>query len=333
MFRKFIYRIIKFLIPIIIITIFIISKDPFKFIYSYEDYYENNLVTPNRELVCTRTFIKNYSEHQFNSFILGSSRSQAFKIKDWVNYLPDEASPFHFDALGEGLFGVYNKLKFLEKNEVKIENVLIVLDEDLLSKTGNRMGHLYISPPELSGESYIHYYSEVFKSMLDIKFIVGYLDLSIFGVYRDYMKSTFRKARYSHKGDKVNCDFFYGYDQFIKEDSAKFYNQRIVAGVFKRHIKNEAPFEMTVEEIRMLNGIKGILSRNKTSYKIIVSPLLDKKPLNKNRKLFLQKTFESANVYDFSGKNIYTESITNYYDQSHYRPKIARDILLKIHSN
>jgi hypothetical protein len=41
----------------------------------------------------------------------------------------------------------------------------------------------------------------------------------------------------------------------------------------------------------------------------------------------LQKVFGNNNVFDYSGVNDYTNSIYNYYEASHYRPVVGRQIL------
>jgi hypothetical protein len=55
---------------------------------------------------------------------------------------------------------------------------------------------------------------------------------------------------------------------------------------------------------------------------------IDKTDLN-----YLEQLFGKSNVFDFSGKNIFTENIGNYYEDSHYRPHVAQKIMEYIYAD
>ncbi|MFT5386796.1 MAG: hypothetical protein ACI81W_004214, partial [Saprospiraceae bacterium] len=123
--NKFIYRLILFFIPILVLVVTFLILDPFKVFYDYDSYYKNNLVTLNRESVCLRTYNKYREQEQFDSFIFGSSRSQAFKCEQWQSHLSQESKLFHFDAGGEGVYGVRNKVKYIDSIGSKLNNALV----------------------------------------------------------------------------------------------------------------------------------------------------------------------------------------------------------------
>lgn len=81
----------------------------------------------------------------------------------------------------------------------------------------------------------------------------------------------------------------------------------------------------------LLEDIKDIFHKQKTNYKVIISPLYDQEKLNQNDLYYLKQIFGEKNVFDYSGINKYTRDYTNYYESSHYRPHVAREILDEVY--
>lgn len=333
--KSFLIKILIFLIPLELILLFHLVFDPFRIIFEYEDYYKNSFVAKNRGEICYRTFIKNREEYKFNSFIFGNSRSQAFKCVEWEKRLNSNAKAFHFDASGEGLFGVQTKINFIDEIGDNIDNALVIFDADLLSITTNNRGYFAISPPKISKEPRLEYYSEYITAGLDFTFLIGYLDYSIFGNYRNYMKKVISRVKYRHAGDPINADIFYGNDKSIKEDSSAYYRNLIAKGVFyernSKQISNKKD-EFTEIAFSQLKSIKSVFDKHGTDYNIIISPLYDQIPLDYKLVNNLKDIFGEDRVFNFSGKNALTEPISNFYESSHYRPKVANEIMDSIYS-
>lgn len=326
--RFFVLKLLVFLSPFLLLISLGIIMDPFKVFFYHDEFYEGNFVTLNREMVCLELFERNNNKQQYNSFIFGSSRSQAFKVSDWLKHLPSNSVGFHFDASGEGLYGICNKLEFIDQCGNNIYNVLIVLDDNIMDSTENRKGYLFISPPALSGESVVDYYLEFIKANLNPRFLIGYLDYSLFGIYRKYMSDLFNKSEYYHKSNNITGDLFYGYDQMIQKDEKVYYDRLIKEGVFyERERISSTENQATNEEVILLKKIRDILVAHEADYRIVVSPLYDQIPFTAERMENLRNIFDANRIYDFSGVNEFTESIYNYYETSHYRPHVARKIL------
>ena len=326
--RFFVLKLLVFLSPFLLVISLGIIMDPFKVFFYHEEFYEGNFVALNREMVCLKLFERNNNEQHYNSFILGNSRSQAFKVADWLNYLPPNSVGFHFDASGEGLYGICNKLEFIDQCGNNIDNVLIVLDDNIMDSTENRKGYLFISPPELSGESVVDYYLEFIKANLNPRFLIGYLDYSLFGIYRKYMSNLFNKSEYYHISNNITGDLFYGYDKMIQNDEKAYYDRLIEEGVFYAREKvSNIKHQVTNEELILLQKIHDILATHQTDYRIVISPLYDQIPFTAERMQNLKNIFDEDKIFDFSGVNEFTESIYNYYEDSHYRPHVARRIL------
>lgn len=330
---KLLYKkIFLLMIPLIFILSIMLILDPFKIIFEYDDYYGESIVNVNREYVSTKLYQKYNNEYDYNSFIFGNSRSQAYKTVEWKKYLSNNARPFHFDGSGDTIYGIANKMRFIEKNNGKIENALIILDYKTMIGTKNRKGYLFISPPELTNEPSYKYYYEFLKPLLDIKFSIGYIDYKLFNTYRFYMKNYFISTKHFSSETQETGDLWYGHDKSIAYDEDAYYIELDKRGTFDLGeilVMNKA---ITVEEEKLLKSISDILVKNNTNYKIIVSPLYNKIPLDENRVDILYKYFGKENVYDYSGLNEITENKYNYYESSHYRPKVANFIMKEIYA-
>lgn len=325
--NTFIIKTFYFTIPFILILLFSIYLDAFKVFKNYDNYFDDNFIGLNREFVCTKTYNKHRATEEFDSFIFGSSRSQAFKCQEWSKYLDEGSSAFHFDASGEGSYGVSNKVQYIDELGDSIKEALIVVDREFLIRTKNRDTHKSISPPELSKQSNFMFYFTFIKAQINFIFTLAYLDYSLFKTHRNYMGTFIRENKYPHRYNKVNCDEWYGYDEHIKIDSLGYYDNLIKQKVFERTTRSFSEYEITELLVKQLNIIKNVFNKHNTNYKIIISPVYDQVPMGDEQLQLLVKIFGGENVFNFSGENSYTEYIYNYYESEHYRTHVANEIL------
>jgi len=334
---KFLKKISLFTVPCLLVLSLVVYMDFFKVFFDYDDYYSNDLfVSLNREYVCLKTLEKNSEIKMPDSFILGSSRSQAFKCKDWNYYLPDSSVPFHFDAANEALIGVAEKLNFLEEKKYSINNVLLVLDIGLLTQTDckKRRSSLTVSHPEISQNSYIDFYGPFLSASLNPKFVASYFDYRIFRKHRSYMGQYILNTKYPNEINLYNMDIFYGKEKEIIEDSIFYYKKTIESGVFYyRDTSISDTTDLNSETERLLRGIYDVFERNNVNYRIVVSPMYDQVKLNPMYWDVLCSIFDKDKVFDYSGVNELTLPLGNYYEKSHYRPHVARFIMKEVYSN
>ncbi len=327
--KNFLKKLSIFFLPIILILVLVISLDIFKVFWEYDNYYRDNFVTLNRDYVCTRTYEKFRKKKKFNAFIFGSSRSHAYKTPQWKMHLPDNAIPFHYDSSGEGVYGVSKKIEYIDELGDTIEHALIIIDRKFIKYTKNKKGHLFMTSPSLSKESWVSFYTTFIKASLNLKFLAAYIDYSLFKVHRSYMGNLIRHTKYPHTVNKYTCDMYYGYDKHLKEDAQGYYNVLLKKGVFysrprKKKIKK---VKITKLEVKQFKAISKIFKKHKTDYRIVISPMYDQIPFEKSQLQLLHKIFGKDYVFDFSGKNTFTENIRNYYETSHYRPHVANKIM------
>ena len=70
-----------------------------------------------------------------------------------------------------------------------------------------------------------------------------------------------------------------------------------------------------------------IFNKHNTKYKIVISPVYDQVPMEEEQLEVLEQIFGKQNIYNFSGKNKFTDSIHNFYETSHYKPNVANEIM------
>lgn len=312
----------------------IIHLDVYKVFYNYDDYYKNKFTYLSRELITTKTYKKHKDELKFDSFIFGSSRSMVYQTDVWKTYLDKRAVPFHFDANDEGTYGICNKIKYIDAKGGKINNALVIIDRELLTRTINKTTE-FISPACLSNESNLTFYWTFLKPCLNIKFLIAYLDYLNFKTYRAYMIPYFADPNNGDglDSDPITCDATFQVENKIKVDSLSYYKKGIANKEFNRAFRKAEACKVTMAEIEQLRTIKKIFDRHHTHYKIVISPIYDQIPLEKEQINLLNSLFGKEHIYNFSGVSKFTGSIGNYYEHSHYRPFVANEILKEIYTS
>ncbi|MCU4173884.1 hypothetical protein [Carboxylicivirga sp. N1Y90] len=330
--RKFYIKIVVFgtalVIPLLVFIGLYIHFDPFKIVGEYDTFYDTEIV-PNRDYISTEIFLD--QKYDYNSFIFGSSRAIAFKARSWEKYLDENAKPFVFDASGESLFGIYKKIKFLEKRGTNLDNVFILFCRNGVCINDNYDEHLNIKHPLVSEESWFKFHFTFFKSYFELKFLLGYYSYMITGQESALTSGIIQDGGISidYENNQILLDTL---DLQINSNTAKYYKEN-------RHIFYEQENESYEEEqklqashIEMLKEIKEILERNNTKYKVVLSPIYDQVKFSPEDKSSLKMVF-GDHLYDFTGENFITSDYTNWYETFHYRPFIADSIMNIVYSD
>lgn len=323
--KKFLNFILIGGLPILFLLLLYVYNDPYKVLKSYGNYSYSPVVL-NRDYVSTTVFLKNYKKHNYNSFILGSSRTMAYKPDSWLTHLSNKDIPYAFDAYGESIYGIYTKLKFLDSKNIKIKNALIILDRDAsFYLSGNHTGHLGIKHPITSGESYLNFHLEFIKAYFNPKFLFSFYSYKILGAYKPFM-AGYITSRIITYDINTNERKILDRETEILNNPKEYYLARSKLFYKREGEKNDTLQRINKEHKFMLMGIKNILDKNNTSYKVVISPLYEQIRFSYPDFYLLKNIFEN-NLYDFSGKNEFTDNKCNYYETSHYRPIVGDSIL------
>jgi hypothetical protein len=332
----FIKKIILFFIPFLVLFPLYIYLDPFKVIYGYDSYYPDSGISKidvGKDFVSYENFIKNYPLYHYNSFVFGSSRSFFYRINKWSDYINTPQSKcYHFDGFKESLYGITNKIRYLNQSEVPIKNALVILDFEVFQGKNRVDDYLRLQHPSISDENWIRFHYIHLKQFFSYTFLKKY--------FTDCFPCRFQESDNDQVDriklivyNKVSNELIWkGLDDFITADEEDYYQSRI-SSFYDRPVTTQYSNKIIEHRhIAQLNEIKKVFERNQTSFRIVISPLYDQVKFNQSDLEVLQNLFGKENVFDFSGINSFTIPVTNYYEESHYRPQVADSILKIIYS-
>ena len=333
---SFLKRIAWFLTPFICLILLYTILDPFKVVKKYDSYFVSDAmtgVTLNKDYVSTNTFNKYHPVFQYNSFIFGNSRSLFYEIADWQPHLHSGSNCFHYDASGESLYAIHKKIKYLDRKNVDIKNVLLVFDYSILDLVAPQTSHILMISPQLENyTNFLPFHFTSLKAFFTPKFLIAYIDYKIRGEIRPYMKKGFLLDDVPiHYDVKINEVSFPYFERMIGE--GKFYTPEWIKVFYDRDTTKQsyAPAVIFDKQKQMLQEINEIFRKRQTDVKIIISPLYDQIKLNESDVIYLKSLFGEDRLFDFSGISDITNDIHNYYEDSHYRPHVCRQILNSIY--
>ncbi|MCW3083817.1 MAG: hypothetical protein JWP12_1183 [Bacteroidetes bacterium] len=335
---SFLWKIFLLALPFLFLTVFYLVTDPFKIIYksvSFENYYDHQPYELNREYISTEMLQANKDKYHYDSFIMGSCESYVFHAEDWKKYIHTTGDVFHYPAASEILYGVYSKIKYLDKEQIPLKNCLLVMDISTFKGTEPRFDYIHSPHPDVSGENKLSYQLSMFKNYFSNFFCLQYADYKLTGKIKWYMKNNFAILPGQVRVTEQNNEYFYKkYDDALIADSIAYYKDKSRDFYFRDTVTKRKLLIPVIKEKQQqfLKEIKAVFDKNHTCYKIVLSPMYDQLYFNTEDIETLKNIFGAANVYDYSGVNAYTNDIHNYYDNFHYRPILARKLLKEIYS-
>ncbi len=324
---KLALKFIFYPLPIHFLLFVYFYKDPFKVLYHYDAYYQPEdtfYFSMCYDRITTHTFIQNYPAHKYDSYIFGSSRSGFFDVNTWGKHVGSDHY-YNFSTAMESLYGVERKFQMLKDRKIPIKNALIALDDEILGVVANQSGHLLIKDPLITGESRFAFQAQFFKDFFEKDFIIPYLHM-LFSPHPYayaltdpiFMPHT---MRYDVNTNEYVMDEA---DNKLRTDSIKYYETR--KNIFYKRDTTTLHYAkpaIGVVQKSLLVNIKEILSQDNASYRIVINPLYDQLKMDTTDIKTLREIFGAQNVFDFSGINDITNNEYNYYEASHYRPRVA----------
>jgi hypothetical protein len=297
--------------------------DPFKVVRRHDVYYDAEPVSLNRDYVSTEELFR-LAPTRPNAFVFGSSRSLAFRCDDWRPYLPASARPFHFDAWLETLYGVASKVRYLDSTGLAIDDALFIFDSQAFARTNNQYSHLFVKHPAVSGEPAVAFQTLFVGTFFANLFFVKYFDYELFRTLRPYMRDVFPPKPVRHLRETNDLIFSADEAELAAGEDA-FYAKR--AAVFAPRTPVTLPPFLQAKQLALIGEISALFAKHHTRVRVIVSPLYDQYALNPADRRALEHAFGAEHVFDFSGVNAWTADRRNYYEESHYRPHVARALM------
>jgi hypothetical protein len=328
---------IVLIIPLVLLSMLYIYIDPFKIVKKYDVFYDKQSkgsISMNRDYVSTTNFLNLYESEQYNSFIFGNSRSIFYQISDWKKHIDSNSNCYHYDASGESIYAINKKIEFLSMKGISLKNILIILDVSTLVKDKPQQEHLNITAPALVDNSnFMEFHYAFYKVFLTPKFLYAIVDYTINDSVKPYMieKQLITKNHIDYTKELNEIQYNY-IENLIKTNS--YYTPIKKKEFYKRtnSVINSKPVIFESQNA-ILDNIAKILKSQHSNYKIVISPLYDQKRISRQDLTKLEHIFGNQKVFDFSGKNKFTNDYRNYYETSHYRPHVAREILEEVYND
>ena len=308
--------------------------DPFLVIDHYDNYYacRKGAYSLNQGYVGTSNLDNHYAEFQWNSFILGNSRSRYWKIDEWTKFLPAGSIGYHYDAHTESLTGIEKKVQYLDQKGIDIKNALIVIDKSVLRQIKPVEEGIFMLPPQLvDGNNWLTFQYRHFITFANFDFL------------KEYFAPTKPEAELTT--DDLMWGEYMDYDYTKNEISQTIIEKRIAEGTYYTESLYKSQFEgqqypdfpsrvyIKEEEKQILQEIARILRKHNTDYRIVISPLYEQSRINPQDLQTLKVIFGEDKVFDFSGANRYSADYHNYYERSHYRPCVASELMKEVYSH
>lgn len=324
--KKFILESIAVISPFIIIISAYIIYDPFRVIWEYDDYIEKG---SGNAAYTSYKILTREDSIPFNSFIVGSSRSNNWPWKEWEKYLDSTACAFHLNQNGDGVLRALERIQFVYNHVERVQNILLIVDREWLIQTDHPDNIQFRNPWQMRPKKdYFDFQLAAFKFFF---FEEGFKKHFHIGRDYKYVLPFYRDERNEpHSIGKewaITCDpkFYYENMAFQHKDGYKFMKRDSVEQVDEQIISEEC--------IALLSQIHQLFEEGQTDYKMVVSPMYNQIKLNPIDKAILDSIFGAENVFDYSGINKYTADSLNYYEASHYRPHVATEILEEIYAH
>lgn len=323
--KRFIRNILLVFSPCIILLGWYIIDDPFMMYWNYDNLYEYG-----RRKQCVNDayrgirWMNQYDDSMhYNSFIIGSSRSDFYYVDEWKKYLNEDASCFHFNQSGDNLLGTLQRTKYLYNRFEKIDNILFIMDAEYLEDMLPHKGHLFRQPWQVTEDlDYFTYNWECIRAFFTMEY-----QKQVWGITLGEKQLPYY---YIREYNELHKD---GAEELLDSDPDAYYET--LMGFYRLYERNytdsiSAPVIKASQRDALLQLHTMLVSGN-TDYRIVISPLYDQVALNPQDLKCLKEIFGEDKVFDFSGVNEYTNNVSNYYESSHYRPKLCKQILKQIY--
>lgn len=319
------------IIPLIIAMAGYLYYDPFK-VVRHQAKFDDLRIIPNRDYISTEMFLRNKDKYHYNSFVFGSSITLAFRPETWRKYLQTKDRPFMFDASAESLYGIYEKLCFLDSIHQPIDHALVILDRDgSFADSTIYNGHIFMKDPRTSGAGKLDFQLAFIYAYLHPRFFLSFYTFLFTKSYMPFMANYISRTAINYDPITNEIDLS-ELDRIVKTDSAKYYDQLKPVFYQRKGETKDGVSRISLRHIRVLTKMKQLLEKHHTEYKVILAPLYDQVKFNDADFSILKQLFPK-HLYDFSGKNSFTDLQTNYYEPRHFKPSVGDSIFKVLYKN
>lgn len=319
--KRFVLRTLLALLPAIALVALYLIKDPFHVIKPYG----GNIYTPgdtvgltvNTGYFSVESFKHFNPQRHYDSFIFGSSVSGYYLIKDWLPHLPQGSSAMHFNASRETLHGIINKLNYLTRHGVKINNALLVMEDEMLMRQPLDNDVIYVQHPQTEQDLSWWKFHQLYFSAFRHPELVAYTLWPNAATTRLVLDKGYATTDIPNRIEPLNEGYYRHIDSLIAVDPDRFYTPQHVAR-YSLPLK-ELPCQpkITPEVEDMLREIARILAKQGTSYQIIIPPHYGYESMHSIDLYQMESIFGEERVHNYSDDPKLGTDLHYYYDDGH----------------
>jgi hypothetical protein len=331
---RFLKRIVILLLaPVLLLAAVYFVTDPYKTLRPFSLTYFDDT---NRDYLSSELFVRNYPEFRYNSYVFGSSRGGGINTYHWLKYLPEGSSQFLFQAWGETITGIDQKISYIDEHGYPLDNALILIDIPLsFSKPQLPTLAMSIKNPRFS-----HQPRWVFQTILFYDFLQKPSE------WLRAIRKWRRSSPPSVTFDPISNDWEKGNKELDLSSSPEKESMRNLSvkakTVFlKDYVDNpyvalpESKSVIDGPMIKIMTHIKSIFDRKGTNYRIVVTPAYGYQypAITEEDLQILQSVFGEEYVYDYSGRQDITLNYENFSDPNHFGLNIGWQILEEVYNS
>ena len=292
--------------------------DPFRVIWSHDDavaqWGDSLQVNINQGHVSAMNFMRYDNLRHYDTFIMGSSMSQNYKVEDLVEHGYGDSSIYHFDAWQETLQGIADKLTFLERRGNRISNVLIIIEEEMLHRDVDDNDFRFMRSPITSPQvSTMAFHWKFFKNFLNVDVMRILLNP------RGNSEAAVAQGIVTHdvpnRNPVLNESSYEYFDSLIATSPDQFFTAERLANREITAVSTVDGPQLHGERERQARQVAEILKRNNTNYIVIVPPRYGRRTLCDHDRVALYEIFGNDRVFDFSDHPTMSRDPRCYYDR------------------
>lgn len=291
---------------------------------------------PNKGNITLKQYEHFKDEKNYDSFIIGSSVSINHWLDDWKEFLPEGASPYHFDFSVMTIRQMELALDHILDNSTT-KNILLVLTNDF-PLWHDEETTAFKTPWEVERRAWdkflVNFY--YFKLFYNKDFLSNYLSDTV--LKREVIGKKTNTVLMSNDIDYYNPEY---------NEERVLSREKELDSLFSRFVDEKPDWERELhysddlicnvnseeKDIESMRRIQNRLSNTDIDYRIIMVPNRLGKKLNpaderKMYDIFGNKFINLTYEFDYLTKNPYL-----WYDNVHYRPIMASKIMERVYEN
>lgn len=301
--------------------------DPFK-MHGFYDNYIYPSPTANKGMVSLRNFTRYDPVRHFDSFITGSSVSCNYLVEDWQRHIGTQSRPFHFDSSGQTITSLRRTVEYLDSHisADSLRNMLIVLSP--LSFVQPDPRRPFLDPPEINPGiiSILDWHYKAFRSFTDCNFLVSYLHWLADGNPRERSRHNVFYGPHIRLIPEINEERLDIWEDSIDSYPAEFFTRHPIPAVAAADTITPEPM-ISPKQASDLRAVAAILERRRCHTRIIFPPNRRGILLHPADDSLMNSIFGSAFVNLGSELRTMKADSCNFYDNVHYRPRMALRIM------